>query len=146
MESNKNVQKNLLFKHFSHTFPVSLTPVAYTLSCEFNANFLHKIIWNGANGIIGAHTVIRFVWISAIFGTCTVVSVNKTLVEAKICTFTLDSTHFIFNKWPIYTYDGASAKFSTNSQDTDYSAGEGWFSKKNWIKKSHDPVPNFFSR
>jgi hypothetical protein len=49
------------------------------------------------------------------------VSVNETLVEAKMCTFTLESTHFIFNKCPIYTHDGASAKFSTNSQETDYS-------------------------
>ncbi len=48
-------------------------------------------------------------------------SVNGTLVEAKMCTFTLESTHFIFNKCPIYTHDGASAKFSTNSQETDYS-------------------------
>jgi hypothetical protein len=30
-------------------------------------------------------------------GTCTVLSVNGTLVEAKLCTFTLESTHFIFN-------------------------------------------------
>jgi hypothetical protein len=43
-----------------------------------------------------------------------------TLAEAKICTFTLESTHFIFNKCPIYTHDGASAKFRTNSQETDY--------------------------
>jgi hypothetical protein len=68
------------------------------------------------------HTVIRFVWVSAKFGTCTVVSVNGTLVEAKMWTFTLESTHFIFNKCPIYTHDGASSKFSTNSEETDYSA------------------------
>ncbi len=69
-------------------------------------------------------TVIRFLWVGSKLGTCTVVSVNGTLVKAKmctICTFTLESTHFIFNKCPIYTYDGASAKFSTNSQETDYS-------------------------
>jgi hypothetical protein len=29
--------------------------------------------------------------------------------------------HFIFNKCPIYTHDSASGKFSTNSQETDYS-------------------------
>jgi hypothetical protein len=46
---------------------------------------------------------------------------NWTLVEAKMFTFTLESTHFIFNKCPIYTHDGASAKFSTNSHETDYS-------------------------
>jgi hypothetical protein len=50
-------------------------------------------------------------------------SVNGTLVEAKLCTLTLESMHFIFNKCPIYTHDGASAKFSTNSHETDYSAG-----------------------
>jgi hypothetical protein len=30
---------------------------------------------------------------------------------------------FSFNKCPIYTHDGASANFSTNSQDTDNSVG-----------------------
>ena len=29
--------------------------------------------------------------------------------------------HFIFNKCPIYTHDGESAKFSSNSHETDYS-------------------------
>ncbi len=54
-------------------------------------------------------------------------SVNGTPVEAKLCTFTLESAHFIFNLCAIYTHDdGASAKFSTNSQETDYSVvGEG---------------------
>ncbi len=67
------------------------------------------------------YTVIRSVWVSAKIGTCTVVTVNVTLAEAKMCTFTLESTHFIFNMCPIYTHDGASAKFRTNSQETDYS-------------------------
>jgi hypothetical protein len=67
------------------------------------------------------NTVIRFVCVSAKFGTCTVVSIYGTLVEDKMCTFTLESTHFIFNKCPIYTHDGASAKFSTNSYETDNS-------------------------
>jgi hypothetical protein len=44
------------------------------------------------------YTVIRFVLVSAKFDSCTVVSVNGTLVEAKMCTFTLESTHFIFNE------------------------------------------------
>ncbi len=48
--------------------------------------------------------------------------VNETLDEAKMCKFTLESTHIIVNKCPIYTHDGASAKFSTNSHETDYSA------------------------
>ncbi len=53
------------------------------------------------------------------------VHVFGTLVEAKMCihncTFTLEYTHFIFNKCPIYNHDGASAKFSTNSHEMDYS-------------------------
>jgi hypothetical protein len=50
------------------------------------------------------HIVIRFMWVSAKFGTCTVVvSVNGTLVEAKMCTSTFESTHLIFTKCPIYS-------------------------------------------
>jgi hypothetical protein len=49
------------------------------------------------------------------------VSVNGNLFEDKTCTFTLESTHFMFIKCPIYTHDGASAKFITNSKETDYS-------------------------
>ncbi len=52
--------------------------------------------------------------IIAKFGTCTVVSVNETLVEAKICTFTLETPHFIFNKCPIYTHDGEVAYLALN--------------------------------
>ncbi len=32
-------------------------------------------------------------------------------------------SHIIVNKCPIYTHDGASAKFSTYSHETDYSVG-----------------------
>ncbi len=46
-----------------------------------------------------------------------------TLAEAKMCTFTLESTHFNFNKCPNIDCASASAKFRTNSQETDYSAG-----------------------
>jgi hypothetical protein len=36
--------------------------------------------------------------------------------------FTLESTHFIFKKCPIYTNDGgARVKFSTNPHETDNS-------------------------
>ncbi len=63
------------------------------------------------------YTVIYFVCVSAKFGTSTVLIVNGTLIEAKMFTFTLESTHFIFNKSPIYTHDGASAKFNTNSRN-----------------------------
>ncbi len=48
--------------------------------------------------------------------------VNETVVDAKMCKFTLESTHIIVTMRPIYTHDGASAKFSTNSHETDYSA------------------------
>ncbi len=41
-------------------------------------------------------------------------SVNGTLVEAKMCIFTLESTHFSSNKCSIYTHHGANAKFSTD--------------------------------
>ncbi len=45
-------------------------------------------------------------------------SVNGTLVEDKMRRFKGECEHFSFNNRPIYTYDGASAKFSTNSHDT----------------------------
>jgi hypothetical protein len=67
------------------------------------------------------HTILHcYPFLVSKFGTCTVVSINGTLVEAKMFTFTLESTHFIFNYCPIYPHDDASAKFSTNSQETDY--------------------------
>ncbi len=53
----------------------------------------------------------------------TVVSVNGTLVEDKMRGFKGECAHFSFNNFPIYTHDGASAKFSTDSQETDNSAG-----------------------
>ncbi len=60
-------------------------------------------------------------------------SVNGTLVEAKMRRFKGECAHDCFNKCPIYAHDGASAKFSTNSHETDnsvksclrYLAGEG---------------------
>jgi hypothetical protein len=58
---------------------------------------------------------------SAKFDTCTVMSVNRTLVVDKM---RLDSrvnvhcAHFSF-KCSIYTHNGASAKFSTNSHETE---------------------------
>jgi hypothetical protein len=68
-----------------------------------------------------SYTVIRFLWVSDKFSTCTVVSVNETLIEEKMRRFKGECAHFIFNKGPIYTHDGASAKFSTNSHETDNS-------------------------
>jgi hypothetical protein len=49
------------------------------------------------------------------------VSVKGTLVEDKMRRFKGECAHFSFNKCPIYTYDGASAKFSTKSHETDNS-------------------------
>jgi hypothetical protein len=53
------------------------------------------------------------------------VIVNGTLVEDKMRRFKSEYAHFRFNKCPIYTHDGASAKYSTNSQETNNSAGSG---------------------
>jgi hypothetical protein len=61
------------------------------------------------------------VWVSAKFGTGIVVSVNRTLVEDNIRWFKGECAHFSFNKCPIHTLDGARAKFSTNSRETDNS-------------------------
>ncbi len=47
---------------------------------------------------------------------------NETLVEAKMFTITIECMHFIFNKCPIWTHDGANVKFSTRCDETDYSA------------------------
>jgi hypothetical protein len=41
--------------------------------------------------------------------------------HCAMCTFIIQSTHFFFNKCHIYTHVGSNAKFSTNSQETDYS-------------------------
>ncbi len=82
------------------------------------------VIWlvSSSTPIPLSHTVIRFVWVSAKFDTCTVVCVNGTLVEDKMRGFKGECAHFSFNKRPIYTHAGASAEFSTNSQETDNSA------------------------
>ncbi len=66
------------------------------------------------------NTVIRFVWFSAKFGTCTVVSVNGTLVEDK-CMDSRVNVHILASKSVPFTLTTVSAKFSTNSQETDNS-------------------------
>jgi hypothetical protein len=74
--------------------------------------------------IFCVYTVIRFVWVRAKFGTCTVMRVNGTLAEDKMHRFKGVCAHFSFKKCPIYVqynHDSASAKFSTNSHETDYS-------------------------
>ncbi len=62
-----------------------------------------------------ALTVIRFLWVSAKFGTCTVVSVNGTQVEDKMRRFKGECAQFSFNRCPVYTHNGASAKSSTGA-------------------------------
>ncbi len=49
---------------------------------------------------------------------------NGTLVEDKMRRVKGECEHFRFNKCPIYTHDGASAKFSTNTQEIDNSEEE----------------------
>ncbi len=60
-------------------------------------------------------------WVSAKFGTCIVVSVKRTHIEEKMRRFKGECAHFSFNKCPVYTHDGAIAKFSTNSHKTNNS-------------------------
>ncbi len=74
-----------------------------------------KIVYNYG------YTLVRFLWVSDKFGTCTIVRVNGTLVEDKMRRFKGECEHFILIKGPIYTHDGASVKFSTYSNETDYS-------------------------
>ncbi len=46
-----------------------------------------------------------------------------TFFEDKMPRFKGECTHFSFNKCPIYTHDGASAKLSTISYEKDNSGG-----------------------
>ncbi len=48
-------------------------------------------------------------------------SVDGTLVKDKMRRFKGECAHFSFNKCPLYSNDGASAKISTNSHETDNS-------------------------
>jgi hypothetical protein len=69
------------------------------------------------------------------------VSVNGTLIEDKMRRFKGKYAHFSFNKCPIYTHGSASAKFSTNSHETDNSVasycsrGGGYGAKSYHSKK-----------
>ncbi len=51
-------------------------------------------------------------------------SVKGTLVEAKMCTSTLEFTHFIFKKCAIYTHDGERVP-NLDSHEADYSVFNG---------------------
>ncbi len=63
------------------------------LALFFGSHETSQIIWISKPAPTIQCTVIRFVWVSAKFGTCTVKSVNGSLVAAKMCTFTTESTH-----------------------------------------------------
>jgi hypothetical protein len=66
------------------------------------------------------------------------VSVNGTLIEDNMRRFKGEFAHFSFNKCLIYTHDGASAKFSTNSQEADNSVvfNSRDFSSVHWNRKA----------
>ncbi len=55
-------------------------------------------------------------------------SVYGTLVEDKMRRFKSECSYFSFTKCHIYTNDGASANFSTNSHETDNSVADLYFS------------------
>ncbi len=63
--------------------------------------------------------------VSAKFGTCTVVSLNGTLGEAKMCTSTFESIRILSSTSVPFalTLYGASDKFSTNSHEMYYTVG-----------------------
>jgi hypothetical protein len=65
--------------------------------------------------LITVHTLLSdSCQVRAKFGTCTVASwgLNGTLVEAKMFTFNLECTPFIFNNCSIPTHDTANAKLT----------------------------------
>ncbi len=57
--------------------------------------------------------MVRFLWVGAGFGACTVVGVGGTLVEEKMRGFKGECAHFGFNECPICTRDCAGAEFGT---------------------------------
>jgi hypothetical protein len=65
-----------------------------------------------------------FVRVSTKYGSSTVVGFNGTLAEDKMRRFKGVCAHLYFNKGPIYTHDGASARFSTHSHQC---CGSGMF-------------------
>jgi hypothetical protein len=91
-----------------------VTGVLYTPAVKFE-EFSYRYIDIVASSAIYL-SIFNFTWrcclystllsilcqVIAKFGTCTaVVGLNGTLVEANTLTFTLECTHFIFNKCPI---------------------------------------------
>ncbi len=117
----------IFFKQFNLlSFVPQLTIIVQLVYGKFE--YFERTLRVKASGFVqrivhSLNTVIRFVWVSAKFGTCIVMSVNGALIEVKVRRFKGECAHFSLKKCPIYTHDGASAKFSPNSHETDYSEG-----------------------
>jgi hypothetical protein len=71
------------------------------------------------------------------------VRVTGTLVEDKMRRFKGECEHFSFNKCPIYTHDGASAKFSPNSQEMDNSAPSDRYVILKFTRKRYAQMPMY---
>jgi hypothetical protein len=72
---------------------------------------------------VDAYTVIRLLRVGSKYGTCTIVSVMGHCAQ------------FSFNKCPIFTHDGASAKFGTNSHETANSVSVAIKYVFSWLEK-----------
>ncbi len=107
---------------------------SYLLHLKIPAETIFTIF---SSVIVESRTVNRFVWVSAKFGTCTVVSVNGTLVEDKMRWFKDECAYFSCNK----CLDGASAKFSTDSQETDNSAASRASPFFLWLLRPEEKIP-----
>ncbi len=104
-------------KNRSHTYDLSLIYIIYLhssqrpqcaprLNQELQFYTIHYIV-------LKTQVSVRLVLNLAC--TCTIEGLNGTLVESKMFTIQpIECTHFIFNKCPIQTHDGANAKFSTS--------------------------------
>jgi hypothetical protein len=90
------------------------------------------------------YTVICFVTISARFGICTVMVLNRTHVEANIHTHIQGSqVHFSFSKCPVWAHDGADAKFNNKRDKTVYSVlGQMTFKTKVMMTSCLQDLPN----
>jgi hypothetical protein len=108
---------------FSHSPSFTLSPSGISLSVYLmiHVSQLFVTFYKTCLPHMSTYTVIRFRWVSAKFGTCTVVSANGTFVEDKMRRFKGERAHFSFNKCPSYTHDGANTKIRTNSHEPDYS-------------------------
>ncbi len=72
-------------------------------------------------------------------------SVNGTLVEDKMRRFKGECGQYSFNKCLIYTHDGASATFSTNSHDMDNSVVRDEV-QETWVERRGTRYKTFETR